>query len=1059
MRNLRALCSCLLLSLFHNINIKGLEDEKITLAVLMPFTGSRPLGKTIAGAIPLAVEDVNINPTLLQNKTLDFVWNDTECNARAGLTEAVNFWRYQEPFHAIIGGACSIVCEPVGLLAASWNIPMVSWGCSSFILSNKEDYPTFGRTVGPYSKVNPMLLSVMREYDWTRIAILTSSENVWQLTSHSLSNFFKENNITVAYFATFDPGHETIDGRSKTEHTQLVVAACSTARIIFVFAFGGDVRSIMLSASDEGFLDGHHVFFSIDITNDAYIGANTFMGDDGRDEEANEAFHALFNVHIRKPKTQEYEQFEQKVRQYTSEKPFNHVIDEETEIDVHAGPLYDAILMYATALDMVLRSGGDVKDGMAIGEAMRNLDFQGIDRLVHIDENGDRNPDYALQDHIDHSFHDFAHYAQATGNYSIIVEPVWPNDRMEPPLDHPPCGWDMELCPDTTGSILGIVFGVFCISMIILLVTGILIFRRMKYLNEFNAIDAWKLNYGEIYFGKGKTDKSSSGLLRSTKSLDTTSHTSTTSEGQKFCKAGIYRGTQVALKFINRDTVPITPDVIREVKEVRGLQHDNLNLFYGICTESPNVCIVTAYCKRGSLQDVLENDSIKLEENFKVSFANDICSGMIFLHNSDLKSHGKLKSSNVVIDGRWVAKVTDFGLHKFKEEKHSQQSKTETEIYKEYLWTAPELLRCPPTSQSGTQKGDVYSFGIILQEIALRGGPYCNQIIEAKEIVSAVKLGSIPVFRPHVPPDACSEKYRQLMERCWSERVVDRPDFSAIKKAIYKLAGHKQINIIDNMFSMMEKYANQLEELVEERTVQLEEEKKKTDKLLYSILPKSVADQLKLGQAVQAEQYALVTISFSDIVGFTKLASESTPLEVVNFLNDLYTLFDDIIDLYDVYKVETIGDAYMVASGLPERNGNRHASEICTLGIHLMSSVRSFKIRHRQDRQLQLRLGVHTGPVVAGVIGIKMPRFCLFGDTVNIASRMESTSTALRIQISQETRDILQDIGGFNLENRGEISIKGKAPRTTYWLLGKSNTTFELPDITLAAPMEEHEFK
>lgn len=76
----------------------------------------------------------------------------------------------------------------------------------------------------------------------------------------------------------------------------------------------------------------------------------------------------------------------------------------------------------------------------------------GIDRLVHIDENGDRNPDYALQDHIDHSFHDFAHYAQATGNLTIIVEPVWPNERREPPLDHPPCGWEMELCPDTTGN-------------------------------------------------------------------------------------------------------------------------------------------------------------------------------------------------------------------------------------------------------------------------------------------------------------------------------------------------------------------------------------------------------------------------------------------------------------------------------------------------------------------------------------------------------------------------------------------------------------------------------
>jgi len=205
--------------------------------------------------------------------------------------------------------------------------------------------------------------------------------------------------------------------------------------------------------------------------------------------------------------------------------------------------------------------------------------------------------------------------------------------------------------------------------------------------------------------------------------------------------------------------------------------------------------------------------------------------------------------------------------------------------------------------------------------------------------------------------------------------------------------------------------------------------------LLHQLLPPTVADQLMRGEAVQAEAYDCVTIYFSDIVGFTALSSLSTPMQVVALLNDLYMAFDGVVDNFKVYKVETIGDAYMVVSGLPEKRDD-HAQQIAQMSIALLNKVKTFVIRHRPDEQLKLRIGIHSGSVVAGVVGSKMPRYCLFGDTVNTSSRMESNGLPLRIHVSAETKDILTRDPGYDLELRGEVEMKGKGRQTTYWLRG-----------------------
>ncbi|XP_062611358.1 soluble guanylate cyclase gcy-35-like isoform X1 [Saccostrea cucullata] len=216
----------------------------------------------------------------------------------------------------------------------------------------------------------------------------------------------------------------------------------------------------------------------------------------------------------------------------------------------------------------------------------------------------------------------------------------------------------------------------------------------------------------------------------------------------------------------------------------------------------------------------------------------------------------------------------------------------------------------------------------------------------------------------------------------------------------------------------------------------LDQEKKKTDTLLYQMLPVKVANQLRDGGNVQAEKHENVTILFSDIVTFTNMAALCHPMDIVELLNDLFQRFDELTTKHDIYKVETIGDAYMVVSGVPEATDD-HAIRIANMGLDMIQQT-SHVINPVTNKSIQIRVGIHTGPVVSGVVGTKMPRYCLFGDTVNTASRMESHGLPGRVHISNTTHSEIREVG-YILERRGGLDVKGKGIMDTYFINGVSD--------------------
>ncbi|XP_067838451.1 atrial natriuretic peptide receptor 1-like [Heptranchias perlo] len=515
------------------------------------------------------------------------------------------------------------------------------------------------------------------------------------------------------------------------------------------------------------------------------------------------------------------------------------------------------------------------------------------------------------------------------------------------------------------------------------------------------------------------------------------------SRKQHFTQTGVFDGRTVAIKKIKKRSFTLSKAIRKEVKHIRELDHPNLCKFNGGCIEIPNVAIITEYCPKGSLNDVLLNEDIPLNWGFRFSFATDIARGMAYLHQHKIY-HGRLKSTNTVIDDRWVCKLADFCLPLYRKEDFVEPPTT----YRQRLiqvYLPPEAQMTP--NFEPTPATDVYSYAIILLEIATRSDPVpredgnsteCGRCPPLPELITGKSENACP----------CPTEYIVLIRKCRAQNPAHRPTFEQIKKYLHKINPNK-VSPVDMMMTLMEKYSKHLEILVAERTQDLVHEKQKTDRLLYSMLPKQVADDLRQGIMAEAQSYASATIFFSDIEGFTQLSSTSTPYQVVELLNKLYTTFDEIIDNYDVYKVETIGDAYMVVSGVPKENGIGHANEIASMALDLVAVCNTFKIPHKPQTKLKIRAGIHSGPVVAGVVGTKMPRYCLFGDTVNTASRMESTSEALKIQCSSSTNSLLEQFGGYILACRGALQIKGKGDMVTYWLEGKqsssSNTSANTP--------------
>jgi len=204
--------------------------------------------------------------------------------------------------------------------------------------------------------------------------------------------------------------------------------------------------------------------------------------------------------------------------------------------------------------------------------------------------------------------------------------------------------------------------------------------------------------------------------------------------------------------------------------------------------------------------------------------------------------------------------------------------------------------------------------------------------------------------------------------------------------------------------------------------------------LLLNILPKEISDALKAEQRTIADQYTAVSILFADVVGFTPMAARMTAMELVGLLNQVFLCFDGLVEKYDLEKIKTIGDCYMVASGVPRSRAD-HATALVNLALDMQTAVADTRFG---GHELALRIGINSGPVIAGIIGRKKFTYDLWGESVNLASRMESHGRTRCIQITRSTYELVND--AFDCEAIGIIEVKGAGQMEVWHVLGRKKT-------------------
>eukprot|EP00730_Choanoeca_flexa_P008980 TRINITY_DN12566_c0_g7_i2.p1 TRINITY_DN12566_c0_g7~~TRINITY_DN12566_c0_g7_i2.p1 ORF type:complete len:785 (+),score=108.13 TRINITY_DN12566_c0_g7_i2:234-2357(+) len=425
----------------------------------------------------------------------------------------------------------------------------------------------------------------------------------------------------------------------------------------------------------------------------------------------------------------------------------------------------------------------------------------------------------------------------------------------------------------------------------------------------------------------------------------------------------------------------------RRMRLLSKLYHPNVIRCFGVILDTKQ--LVLEFMPNLSLYNVLHQSDMAYGATTLMSFVRDTIEGLAFLHaHQPCILHGRLTSKNVLVDGNFRCKLSDcIAMYEPTPLLDSASP-----------WLSPEAkggLLVPAS--------DVYSFAIVAQETFDRQAP---KLHENKQLSTMSGLLAVPI-----PPAV-----QGVLTQCQSRNPLERPSCQRIQKVLRR----QRVQTVGQVF------------------VQRGLEGRRQDRVLQQVFPKHIAEQLKAGIKPEIEHKPDVCVLFTDILGFDKLLRDLTPEQMSDLMDRYLSKLDSLVQELDLYKVDVIRDCVIVAGNLL-KNQSDHVSRVCRFALGATKAAENtFVLEGLDIGRLSTRCGIHVGEVCANVVGRISPKYTLLGDTMNTASRMESTAPAGYIQLTERAAQALtsQDpVLASRLNERGVVSIKGKGDLLTYWLL------------------------
>ncbi|CAG5128953.1 unnamed protein product, partial [Candidula unifasciata] len=420
---------------------------------------------------------------------------------------------------------------------------------------------------------------------------------------------------------------------------------------------------------------------------------------------------------------------------------------------------YNAIMMYLTVVNETVNEGGTIRDGKEIVKRMSNRTFFGIAGPYHISTDGHRDSDMALVDMTDPwngTFQRVGIYKAESDQLALVDDIMisWPGSG-QPPEDIPDCSIHDQLCeayaslqgPDTSNLAIGLSTS---ISIVVIAAAVAVSFAlRMKITKRRTQLTWWKIEIDELQPIKKNMTKNED-----------------------------VRATALPIECLFALKLLTTTLIIRD------MNHPNLLRVVGACLEGDKRALITEHCPKGSLQEVIMDETFKLDNVFCLSILTDILRALIYIHKRSMRYHGRLTSEICMIDSRFSVKVGYYGLPTIYDTIQLQSKEQSKE--KDGLWKAPEILK---SDGKGSPEGDIYSLAIIMSEVISREEPYSNdkEYLTTQEVLNRIRTCMDPPFRPAVntPPDLI--QLETLMKQCWSEDPTKRPSLNKIAAVLHSL--------------------------------------------------------------------------------------------------------------------------------------------------------------------------------------------------------------------------------------------------------------------------------